>query len=82
MKNEVLSINRFKDPNGDLVDPTTLPNKDFNAFHTAKLMKSVIEVLEVSIHNDRIFNRAKFDVMAKFHDFFGALDTRYTADEV
>lgn len=58
---DALSINRFRDKNTE-----TLTNDEFLDFGLAKLMQSVIQRLEGSIQNDRIYNRTKFDVMAAF----------------
>jgi len=56
-----LSINRFRD-----VDVDALSDEDYQDYVLAKLMQAVIQRLEGSIQNDRIFSRTKFDVMASF----------------
>lgn len=59
-KNDSLSINRFKD-----LDITKLTKEEFIDFALAKLMNVIIQKLEVAIFNDRVFSRAKYDVMAE-----------------
>ena len=63
-----LSMNRFKAPNGDLKPIMEMSAEEKIDFVLAIAMKQVIEVLEVSISQDRIFNRAKFSVMKIFHE--------------
>lgn len=57
----------FKDSQGNLVDPATLNDKEHGDYVLTVLMKQVIEVLEMAVQNDRIFNRSKYEVMAAFH---------------
>jgi hypothetical protein len=60
-KNESLSVNRFRDR-----DISTLSDEEYQDYVLAKLMQSVIQTLEVAIHNDRIFNRSRFTVFTEF----------------
>ena len=66
-KNNSLSMAKFKKVNGELVDPSTLSSEDKLDFYLANLMKKVINTLELSIMNDRVFNTAKYQVMADFY---------------
>jgi len=70
MKNQAqaLSMNRFKLPNGELKPFAEMNEEEQRDFCIADAMKKVIENLEVSIQNDRAFSRAKYNVMAIFHE--------------
>ena len=61
-------MSNFKDTQGNLIDPLTLSDEDKLDFYQANLLKNVIQVLEMSIVNDRIFSRSKFEVMKYFHE--------------
>ena len=63
-----LSINQFKNKEtGEFVDIETLNDEKKINFILSKLMNNVIENLEMSIHNDRIFSRSRYQVMKDFH---------------
>ena len=65
-----LSMNRFKLPNGELRSIIDMDAEEQVAFILASGMKSIIELLEISIpqaSQDRIFSRAKFSAMQIFH---------------
>jgi hypothetical protein len=74
MKNEVLSMTRFKKPNGEMKTVEEMDKQEKLAFSLATGMKKVIETLEVSIQNDRVFSRAKFNVMQIFHSMLDEID--------
>ncbi len=68
-KKNSLSMANFKNPNtGVLVDPSMLSDEEKLDFYLACAMNEVIQILEVSVAPDRIFNRAKFSVMKIFHE--------------
>ena len=56
-----LSMGRFRDINIDDLTP-----EEHTDYVLAKLMQTVIQRLEGSIQQDRIFQRTKYDVMAAF----------------
>lgn len=66
-KAQILSMNRFKLSNGEYKNVVDMSKTEHLEFVVAKLMKDIIEKLEVSIQNDRIFSRTKYDVMTLFH---------------
>ena len=67
-KKNNLSMGNFKNTTtGELVDPSTLSKSEQIDFHLALLMKGLLELLELSVTNDRVFSRLKFEVMAKIH---------------
>ena len=65
-----LSMSRFKLTNGDLKPFDEMTSEEKIAFTMASAMKQIIENLEISIGNERMFNRAKFNVMKIFHATF------------
>ena len=70
-KKNVLSIAKYKNAQGNLVDPNTLSEKEKIEFYLAQAMKNTIEILEISIpvsNDPRQFNRAKYNAMAVFHN--------------
>lgn len=74
MKNEDLSLNRFKNESGDFKSIQEMNKNEKIAFILAKALKETIETLELSIQNDRIFNRTKYNVMAIFHRVLDQLE--------
>lgn len=68
-------MSNFKNGN-ELIDPATLSDVDFQDFVLTVLMKDCIEVLEMSVVNDRVFSRAKYELMAKFHSAQKTLHSR------
>ena len=63
-----LSMSNFKNSiTGEFVDPSTLSGSDKIDYYLSTLLKKVIETLEMSVTNDRVFNRSKFQIMADFH---------------
>ena len=70
-KNDRLSINRFRD-----ADISKLSNNDYQDYVLANLMQKVIQALEVSIHNDRIFARTKYTIFTEFWNALEAFEKR------
>ena len=70
--NNSLSINRFKDR-----DVSSLTDEEYQDYVLANLMQKVIQALEVSIHNDRIFTRTKYTVFTEFWAARDALNQRF-----
>lgn len=68
--NDRLTISRFRTAS----DTNALSEDDFIDFVFAKMMQEVIQRLEASIQNDRIFSRTKYDVMAIFHNHRTLID--------
>lgn len=60
---DALSMNRFKGR-----DIEALDDAEYCDYVLAALLQGVIQRLEGSINNDRIFHRTKFDVMASTWD--------------
>lgn len=69
MNKDVLSINRFKGPDGK-IDINKLSEEDFTAYTFSSLMNRVIEILEMAVTETRQFNRAKYEIMKEFHSTF------------
>jgi len=67
-KKKNLSMSNFKDAQGNLVDPSTLSGPERLDYEMALLLKKTIETLEMSIQNERVFSRAKFQIMSNFHE--------------
>ncbi len=67
-------MTRFKKPNGEMKTVEEMDKQEKLAFSLATGMKKVIETLEVSIQNDRVFSRAKFNVMQIFHSMLDEID--------
>jgi len=61
-------MSNFKDAQGNLVDPSTLSGPERLDYEMALLLKKTIETLEMSIQNERVFSRAKFQIMSNFHE--------------
>jgi len=68
-KSQRLSFNRFRD-----VDINNLSKEDAIDYQLAQLMKSMIEVLEISIADSRQFTRARYNVLSAFHSFLEKYD--------
>lgn len=68
-ESQALSMSSFKRPDGrSFKTADEMSKEEKYAFALAKLMKTTIEKLEMSIPNDRIFNRTKYEIMSAFHD--------------
>lgn len=74
-QNNSLSLSRFKN-DGVLVDPSTLSEDDYAEFVLAKLMKSILDTVQVAIPTESQFKRARFAVMSAFHKAFGELSKK------
>jgi hypothetical protein len=67
-------MNRFRMANGDFKALADMSNEEKIAFTMANAMKKIIENLEISISNERVFNRAKFNAMQVFHSAFDEIN--------
>jgi hypothetical protein len=80
-KKKNLSMSNFKDAQGNLVDPSTLSDEDKLDFYQANLLKNVIQVLEMSVSNERVFSRSKFEIMKYFHETQELIHSRNSEHE-
>ena len=79
-QNNRLSINRF-----NMIDPYLLSDEEWLNYVFAKMMANIISRIEGIVpasEHDRIFKRAKYDLMSIVHDARDELDGQQQKEQV
>jgi hypothetical protein len=66
-----LTLSKFKDR-----DIANLDLYELTEYETATLMNEVIKLIEMSVQNERQFQRVKFQIMAEFHKYYDKIKDR------
>jgi len=76
MEHKALSIAKFRDKTGNLDVSKIITDKDKIEFELAKLMNKILDVLQISIGNERQFKSARYEVLHGFHETYSNIIQR------
>ena len=68
---QVLSMKNDKD-----MDISKLSQEDFITYIFSKMMMETINLVDMSVSNDRVWKRVKFEIMKIFHDNYKEIEER------
>jgi len=68
---QVLSMKNYKD-----MDISKLSQEDFITYIFSKMMMETINLVDMSVSNDRVWKRVKFEIMKIFHDNYKEIEER------